>query len=174
MKRSLSRGCGSHQLIILSQAREKFEQGKERVVVRKQRALSSLSLTPPLPEEISLIHSLYLESMDLKAQKDLIMQNQLAQLVSSLKTGGDQDGLDAQRPAAAATFKSKFKWMRNTIFKNVEIMFPQVRSVMGTLVLFCPPSVGDTVCYFRTATCTARSSAATSCARPSSSPGSPR
>lgn len=139
----------------LRQARQRFQQGKERVSVRKERALSSLALTPPRPEEISLIHSLYLESLNLKAQKDLIMQNQLDQLVASLQhsaaatsMAGDNNNHNnrndenasvsaisscSQQSSSSSSlsadpnlFKNKFKWMRNTIFKNVEIMFPQV------------------------------------------------
>ncbi len=108
------------------------------MAVRKSRSLSSLSLSPPHSDEISLIHALYLESMNLKAQKDLIMQNQLSQLVDSISghKSSEMSTINQECSSGSAVdygaletphlFRAKFKWMKNTIFKNVEIMFPQV------------------------------------------------
>ncbi len=129
-------------LFFFSQAETRFETGLARVAIRKSRALLSLALSPPRSDEISLIHSLHLESMNLKEQKDMIMQNQLSKLVASISDKKHNEESDKSLHCAAEgtpvnfhaletphLFSAKFKWMKNTIFKNVEIMFPQVPTV---------------------------------------------
>lgn len=134
------------------EAKEKFEEGRERAQSRRERARQSLSLTPPLGEEISLIHSLYLESLQLKKEKDMFMQTQWSQLTANVSNAAS-DATSTATPdlsnertkksvaAAAATldhphtFRTKFKWMKSTNFKNVQIMFPQVLSPPYTVII---------------------------------------
>lgn len=72
----------------------RFLQGEFRAKARKQKRASSLSRNAPMPSEIEIIHSLYLQSVALKQQKDDIMKRAL------LKSGLN-DTTNVSLPTAA-------------------------------------------------------------------------
>ena len=112
-----------YQLILDNDvSKQKFESGRERANVRKAKAQTSLSLTPPKTDEVDLIHKLYLESKQYKLQKDEL----ISQTLSRSGTGMDQ-GIKVQ-----PTF-TKFKWMKNTVFKSTLLMHVQDRNIHGKI-----------------------------------------
>lgn len=91
----------------------RFESGRMRVQQRKEKSAHSLYRSVPSPDEVDTIHRLFLESKSLKAQKDAILS-------------GRVESIDALG-------RSKFKWMKNTIYKNVLLMHPQERNIHGNI-----------------------------------------
>jgi hypothetical protein len=69
-------GCDS-DAAALFQAKRRYENGASRVRSRKARAATSLAVTPPKPEEIHIIHHLYLDTLRLQAEKESQMQERL-------------------------------------------------------------------------------------------------
>jgi len=57
-------------LIANEKAQAMFDQGKEQAVSRRIRAQQSLSVSPPRPEEVHLIHNLYLQSIQQRQAQD--------------------------------------------------------------------------------------------------------
>ena len=57
-----------------AEGKQRYLQGELRAKARKQKRASSLSKNAPMSSEIELIHSLYLQSVQLKKQKDAIMK----------------------------------------------------------------------------------------------------
>ncbi|CAM9134564.1 unnamed protein product, partial [Ectocarpus fasciculatus] len=58
--------------------KNRYLHGELRAKARKQKRASSLSKNAPMSSEIELIHSLYLQSVQLKKQKDAIMKTPLS------------------------------------------------------------------------------------------------
>ena len=113
--------CG---LLLPNEAsKDRFEMGKNNVLMRQKRAAASLSLTPPKPEEIDIIHSLFLQSKQFKLQKDLIIQS-FSTTHNDKQLKGSNDIINNNNNELNA---KRFEWMKNTICKSVQIMFPQVR-----------------------------------------------
>jgi acyl-coenzyme A thioesterase 9 len=82
------------------------ESAKERVARRKQQTSVSLSLKPPLPSEVELMHNLYLKSSE-------VMQSTESSSLSSIPRN--------------------YKWMRDTCLKNTLFMAPQQRNQNGKM-----------------------------------------
>jgi hypothetical protein len=78
-------------------AKTRFEMGAERARTRRVRAQQSLSVSPPLPAEVHLIHNLYLQSMKQRrmAKQDFDAHEQ--HMFNMLLSGSEQE-----RKAAAA------------------------------------------------------------------------
>ncbi len=111
-----------YQLILDNESsKQRFELGKERANIRKAKAQSSLSLTPPKMDEVDLIHSLYLESKQYKLQKDELITQTLS------RSAAGEPGL--KLPSNL----TKFKWMKNTIFKSTLLMHVQDRNIHGKI-----------------------------------------
>ncbi len=72
--------------------------GKERSIVRKHEAANSLDFKPPRPEEIDLIHRLYLQSKQREHSTDKSDASEVKNI-----------------------------WMKDTVFKNTQFMHLQVR-----------------------------------------------
>jgi acyl-coenzyme A thioesterase 9 len=89
---------------------ERFDAGKSRALSRREKGKQSLSRSSPRVDEIDVIHTLYLESKDLKAQKNAF--------------------LSGAEPIAPV---GKMRWMKNTIYKNALLMHPQERNIHGKI-----------------------------------------
>ena len=96
-----------------SDIKQRFEAGRLRVLQRKERSANSLHRSAPSPAEVDVIHKLFLESKSLKAQKDAI--------------------LAGRKDTADALGRSRFKWMKNTVYKTVLLMHPQERNIHGNI-----------------------------------------
>ena len=96
-----------------SEIKQRFEAGRMRVQQRKERSTHSLSISAPSPEEVEVMHKLFIESNGLKAQKDKILSGRIDSV----------DGFG----------RSRFKWMKNTVYKTVLLMHPQERNVHGNI-----------------------------------------
>jgi hypothetical protein len=127
-------------------AKKRFQLGHDRSVVRKVRAANSLAFKPPLPDEINLIHQLY--------------------LTSKLKLAQVEEGTV---PVGRASGDQRHVMTKHTKFSNTQYMHLQV--TLG--VDFCIDCIVINANFIttRTAISTARSLVGTSCARPSRSGG---
>jgi hypothetical protein len=91
------------RLILLSQAKHRFEVGAERARTRRARALQSLSVSPPKAEEVHLIHNLYLQSMRQTRSLSSDMSAHDQQVVAMLLNG---EHLREKGDAAAGRLRS--------------------------------------------------------------------
>lgn len=87
--------------------------GKQRVEERRRRSANSLSVASPKPDEIDLIHSLYLRSKRLE-------QKQSNRIINDTKTK-EEDMKDLQ----------DIIWMHDTAFSNTVLMHLQNRNIYG-------------------------------------------
>lgn len=85
-----------------------FKLSEKRTLARKKRAQASLEVSPPLPEEISILHNLHLKFKTLENANHLSSQAGQSQLTT-------------------------YKKMRSTTFKNTILMYPQNRNVHGKI-----------------------------------------
>jgi hypothetical protein len=112
-----------------SKAKRAFDKGKQRLELRKQRAASSLSLLPPFPEEIGIIHDLYLKAQKIREVNELAQLQLLNQQISSSSSSvavSSSSGLD--NSATSRESERKICWMKSTIFKTTQYMHMQVSS----------------------------------------------
>ena len=93
-------------VMMTEESKKVFEKGKQRLQQRKLRAATSLDVHPPLPEEMHIIHDLYLKS------KLVQEANEFALLHATLPSD--------------STLEGKFVWMKSLVFKNSQIMHIQV------------------------------------------------
>jgi hypothetical protein len=93
--------------LLFTQAKRVFELGKRHLEQRKRNAATSLSLLPPLPQEMSLIHELYLRSKRMKEFNEI-------------------SRLSAANGLSTVEEQGKSVWMKNLVFKNTEFMHMQV------------------------------------------------
>lgn len=66
--------------------KERYELGKQRALIRKNKLDISLSVTPPKPDEVEIIHKLYLASRELKLQKNMYLMGLSNNIKSNLKS----------------------------------------------------------------------------------------
>lgn len=102
----------SHKVLGLENSQEDSVSGQQRANRRKDLAQQSLQMMPPRQEEVDVLHKLFLESRFLKMQKQAIMSK----------------GVDA---LAGQEKLRKFKYMKHTIQRSVQIMHHQNRNVHG-------------------------------------------
>lgn len=132
-----------HQLILSDEESvRRFKIGQERATLRRTKASTSLSVAAPLPEEMEVIHRLYMESRSLKSQKDEIIKSALGKKGISNHSNSSTSSppplttttTTTTTATATPTPKpSNFKWMKNTVFKSVLLMHPQDRNVHGKI-----------------------------------------
>ena len=119
-----------------SQAR--FDLGKQRAAYRKQRAAQSLTLTAPKPEEIDLIHKLYLDSrmQSSNANRYAVITTPTSTLNTtnpSTSTGAGVLKSSAETLKTGTVNMPLSKWMKDTIFKNTLFMHAQERNLHGKI-----------------------------------------
>jgi acyl-coenzyme A thioesterase 9 len=112
----------------------RYELGKQRALYRRQRALESLTLTPPKPDEIGLIHKLYLESKKLSfdttaviTYPDIITQNVNIDIKSNESNKNDESN-KSPNPSTKT-----YRWMRDTCYRNALFMHAQDRNMHGKI-----------------------------------------
>ena len=139
-------------LIIEDDAsKARFDLGKQRAAYRKQRAAQSLTLTAPKPEEIDLIHKLYLDSRTQSSNANRYAVVTTPTPASTLDTTKPSTGTGAEvSKTSAETLKTSTgstmpgtlagtgsmpvsKWMKDTIFKNTLFMHAQERNLHGKI-----------------------------------------
>jgi acyl-coenzyme A thioesterase 9 len=112
-----------------------FEEGRQRSVFRKARAEVSLSRTPPKPDEVELMHRLYLESREVKMQRRAIVEAFLNEdsfpVINSENLGHNTESL--VRRQELQQYRRDFKWMRETAFRNTFHMHSQDRNIHGNI-----------------------------------------
>jgi hypothetical protein len=99
--------------------------------LRKQRAASSLSLLPPFPEEIGIIHDLYLKAQKIRAVNELA---QLQFVNQQIPTSASSVPVSSADPSCLATSREsdrKLCWMKSTIFKTTQYMHMQVTIIVS-------------------------------------------
>lgn len=92
--------------MMTEESKKVFEQGKQRLQQRKQRAATSLDVHPPLPDEMHIIHELYLKSKRAEEANELAL-------------------LHSNSPSVAIK-EEKSVWMKSLVFKNSQLMHLQV------------------------------------------------
>jgi acyl-coenzyme A thioesterase 9 len=119
---------GPHRLPPLdadtAAGRHGYLQGELRARLRKERRASSLASLAPNSSETELIHSLYLQSVALKQQKDDMIK-------AAMKRSGP-----APTPGPGpvrALVASNIRWMKDTVFRNAYYMYPQDRNMHGNI-----------------------------------------
>lgn len=116
--------------------KNRYLHGELRAKARKQKRASSLSKNAPMSSEIELIHSLYLQSVQLKKQKDAIMKTPLSTNDKDLSEAATIKVNCANRPHYffwVMKFVCQVRWMKDTVFKNVYLMYPQDRNLHGNI-----------------------------------------
>ena len=120
-----------------SQAR--FDLGKQRAAYRKQRAAQSLTLTAPKPDEIDLIHKLYLDSktQSSNANRYAVItaptSTSTPDATTNPSTGADVLKSSAETLKTGTVNMPLSKWMKDTIFKNTLFMHAQERNLHGKI-----------------------------------------
>ncbi len=108
VSRKNNKAASIYGLVLANEAAaQRFRLGHDRSIERKRRAANSLQFKPPLPEEIHLVHQLYLQSKQ-KTEKML-------------------SGSPSSNVAEEGAVKEHV-WMKNTVFKNTHFMHLQVGS----------------------------------------------
>ena len=97
--------------MLTEESQKVMERGKQRLQQRKQRAATSLDFHPPLPQEMNIIHQLYLSS------KQIQEANELAFL---------HDALPTPTEVSSEVTGEKLVWMKSLVFKNAQLMHAQV------------------------------------------------
>lgn len=93
-----------------------FQKGKVRAQGRKERALKSLSVSPPNIDETQFMHQLYLDAKQRKIEKNLIMQG-------------------VKNMNIPVLLSDSFKWMKTTEFKSIIMMHSQVEYVNISFII---------------------------------------
>jgi acyl-coenzyme A thioesterase 9 len=99
-------------------SQEQFRQGQERGARRRERAKESLTLTPPKPDEITIIHSLYLDSFKRLKLRDRFISQGGKEIVNN-----NEDANDLVKEEVES------KWMEHSVIKNTLIMHAQDRNL---------------------------------------------
>lgn len=120
---------------------ERFAQGKQRAGERRSKSASSLAVSPPMADEVAIIHKLYLASKELKLQKNMYLMGlsgaNHAGTVDNISVSRDQrerNEVNCQGDENVTSLlrnlqNGKIKWMSHTVFKNIVLMQPQARNV---------------------------------------------
>ncbi len=105
-------------------------------MTRKQKAASDLSIKPPLPHEMNLIHGLYLQSKRIQSVNEYAhLEDAPSSSMKSGKVVGTPD--TASMPPALMDTpemhaidqliqQGRYQWMKTTAFKNTQFMHMQV------------------------------------------------
>lgn len=128
--------------LVTEEAINRFALGASRVSARKARAATSLALTPPKPEEIDVIHNLYLLTEKIREEKAAHLANKLNQddfLEKSAESSNTSQSSSV--PSSTSRLGSsipsptqgnmKFRFMKSTVMNNVQVMPSQERNVHG-------------------------------------------
>lgn len=129
-----------------TESQRAFEQGKLRASYRRKRALESLTLNPPRPEEIEHIHKLYLDSRKLTWNQEIELLTNINTYSSSSSSSSSSINLPTYvapatilageiSPVAGDKMHqySGYRWMNHTIFKNTHHMHAQNRNIHGKM-----------------------------------------
>lgn len=129
--------------------------GQKNVEARKQKAAIDLSIKPPHAEEMNLIHALYLQSKRIQ-NKNEYARRKTPKGTSSSVVNKEESLLEPPLTSVSNTNKAesllnviddvsletliqegKYIWMKNTMFKNTQLMHAQV------IIIYCIVSISD-------------------------------
>lgn len=125
-------------LILTLQARAVFEKGQKNVEIRKQKAAKDLAIQPPHPDEMNVVHALFLLSKHIadvnEYARDKESRNASAMETLPMVTASASTATQLNTPEMLAISsmirEGRYTWMKNTVFKNTQFMHAQVSSVI--------------------------------------------
>ena len=102
-----------------------FEAGLRHVEHRKQKAAEALFVKPPRPEEMSVVHSLYLQSKHVQSINEYALRR-----VSPVSEGRADLVIDSDILGSDKLSRGVYLWMHQTVFRNSQFMHLQVTDLL--------------------------------------------